>query len=188
MNDSTEFGLAVELAKKRMEARVLNTLILEPVEPLPWIIEKLEHIIQVNICSVSFCRHADLLSQWRGYSSGVGYAIVFRSLALAETARNQGCRLGRCIYEHSAQIGIIDELIDQITHQYASHSDVHPFVLKNTLSEAFASAVIEFRAFSSKMPHSLKKMNGDWSPMLSLIEIIILAFVWEHLCPYHITV
>src|ERR1700730_18544281 len=140
MNDSTEFGLAVELAKKRMEGRVLGSLVLEPTEPLPQIIEKLEHITQVNICSVSFCRHADLLSQWRGYSSGVGYAIGFSSLALEETARNQGCRLGRCIYDHSAQIGIVDELIDQITHQYAIHSGVvDSAVLIPTLSEAFAN-------------------------------------------------
>jgi hypothetical protein len=148
MNDSTEFGLAVELAKKRMEGRVLDSLVLEPTEPLPQIIEKLQHITQVNICSVSFCRQADLLSQWRGYSSGVGYAIGFSSLALVETARNQGCRLGRCIYDHSAQIGIVDELIDQITHQYAIHSGVVDSAsLIPTLSEAFANAVIEFGAF-----------------------------------------
>jgi hypothetical protein len=96
MNDSTEFTRAVEIAKKRALERIGDLPVLEPSAPFPWIIEALDNIPHVNVCSVSFCSDADLLSQWRGYSSsGVGYAIGFHSTALVEMARGHDCRLGR---------------------------------------------------------------------------------------------
>lgn len=148
MNDSTEFGRAVDLAKTRLEARIQNTKAQENAELLNAIIDNIGRILYINIFSVSFCRYPDLLSQWRGYSgSGGGYTIGFCLSALMETARNHDCRLGRCIYDEVTQIGIIDELIDQVIHRSAGYKNMHPDALKTSLGEVFAEGLIEFGAF-----------------------------------------
>jgi hypothetical protein len=68
MNDSTEFGRAIDLATVRLRARAQNKKAQGDVEVLNTIIDNLGDISHVNICSMSFCRNPDLLSQWRGYS------------------------------------------------------------------------------------------------------------------------
>jgi len=142
MNDSTEFGRAVDLGRTRLLSRSVHTV------PVDKILTRLDGIANINICSVSFCRNPDLLSQWRGYSrSGSGYAIGFYSGALLETAKKHGCRLGRCIYDEETQIHIIDELIDQINRRSTKYSDIDPDVLLTLLSNSFAEALIEFGAF-----------------------------------------
>lgn len=76
-----------------------------------------------------------------------GYSIGFCSSALMETARNNDCQLGRCIYDNATQIGIIDELIDQVIHRSTSYKDMHPHALKTSLSNVFVKGLIEFGAF-----------------------------------------
>ena len=142
MNDATEFGRAVELAKNRIQKRVVNNLDTHSLAA------GIDRISQINIFSVSFCQNPDLLSQWRGYSgSGSGYAIGFSAGALVETARNHNSRLGPCIYDEASQITIIDELIDQIIDRAAGNAGVNPHILETSLSAALAEAVIEFGAF-----------------------------------------
>jgi Protein of unknown function (DUF2971) len=148
MNDTTEFGRAVELAKSRIQAHVRNSKPQSDAGLLEAIVDNLNRIMDINICSISFCRRPDLLSQWRGYSgSGAGYAIGFVSSALIETARNHSCQLGRCIYEEEMQIGIVDELIGQIIRRSAGYQSMQPTALKNELSLVFTRALIKFGAF-----------------------------------------
>jgi hypothetical protein len=118
LNDSTEFGLAVELAKRRLEKRIeaCNAIATTDVgvEVLQVVLTNLHGITNSNICSVSFCKNGDLLSQWRGYASnGVGYSIGFQTDALVRKTTILGCRLSRCIYDEETQIIIVDDLIDK---------------------------------------------------------------------------
>lgn len=71
MNDFTEFWRAVDLAKTRIAEGIQNTKAPETAELLKAIIDNIGSILYINIFSVSFCPHPDLLSQWRGYS-GLG--------------------------------------------------------------------------------------------------------------------
>src|SRR5689334_21519075 len=45
-----------------------------------------EAVTSERVYATCFCAQSDLLSQWRGYSAGGGYAIGFRSKALLEIA------------------------------------------------------------------------------------------------------
>jgi hypothetical protein len=72
MNDATEFGLAVDLAKSRLEERIRKFSNGDRCELLRTIADGLSGIARVNVCSVSFCENPDLLSQWRGYSGAGG--------------------------------------------------------------------------------------------------------------------
>jgi hypothetical protein len=148
MNDSTEFGRAIDLATVRLRARAQNKTAQGDVEVLNAIIDNLGDISHVNICSMSFCRNPDLLSQWRGYSgSGGGYAIGFCSEALIKIADMNGCRLGRCIYDETTQITIIDELIEQIIVRSVSYKNAHPHALELSSRKIFENSLIGFGAF-----------------------------------------
>jgi hypothetical protein len=149
MNDSTEFGRAVDLAKNRMKAHVAN-MTEEDRQILEYVIDNLDRISYINVCVVSFCKNPDLLSQWQGYSgsSGVGFSIGFFSQKLVETTHTQGCGLCGCIYDEPTQIEIVDELIDQIINFIATHrNEYHPYALQITISSAIQHKLIQFGAF-----------------------------------------
>jgi hypothetical protein len=176
MNDTTEFGRAVELAKASMAARIRNTRpqsFTKPIneaELLEAITGNVNNIMDVNICSVSFCRHPDILSQWRGYSGFVsGYAIGFFTSSLIETACNHGCRLGRCIYDENVQIEIVDELIDQIVHRSAGYESMHANTLQAAVSDVLTSALIEFGAFF-KDPAFAEEDEWRLGPVVNYFE------------------
>ncbi|MGH7045087.1 MAG: DUF2971 domain-containing protein [Stellaceae bacterium] len=132
MNDTMEFGLVVEVAKKLLKKRENSSAEMEQ-QLYEWIISNLSNISHANICSISFCHNPDLLSQWRGYpGSGVGFAIGFNTDNLLEAASSNHCRLGRCIYDETDHIKIIDELIDQL-EQGAAVSRIRNFHIKSLL-------------------------------------------------------
>jgi hypothetical protein len=141
MNDSTEFGYGITLAKeliyKRMEETGKND------DLFKFVFQRLDTINMINICAVSFCRDRDLLSQWRGYAgAGGGYAIGFYSAALLAIGSG---RLSHCIYERSDQVQILSELIDQML-QYTSK--LSPTDDPNSvLTDAFARALTQCGAF-----------------------------------------
>jgi hypothetical protein len=141
MNDATEFGISVSLAKSLLTPRLEHLHKLGEIEALKEVIRRLDAIQYVNICASSFCCDRDLLSQWRGYSgSGAGYAIGFSSAGLSAVP---GCRLGPCIYEPSDQAQIINELIDDMFQQKTSNKEMT--VLE--LGAAFERALISYGAF-----------------------------------------
>jgi hypothetical protein len=141
MNDATEFGISVTLGKGLLAKRLENLQNGNEREALKGVISRLDAIVYVNICTVSFCRDHDLLSQWRSYSgSGGGYAIGFSSSALSAAP---GCRLGSCIYGPDNQTQIINELIDDMFRQKASNSELT--ILQ--LGAAFERALISCGAF-----------------------------------------
>jgi hypothetical protein len=55
MNDTMEFRIAIDIAKRQLEERIKD--VNEADQRLyKWIINNVDHISHVNICSVSFCR------------------------------------------------------------------------------------------------------------------------------------
>lgn len=54
----------------------------------------------------SFCSEGDLLSQWRGYATGSGYAIGFSVDALRTSANSAGGSLLKVIYEPADPVGV----------------------------------------------------------------------------------
>lgn len=68
----------------------------------------------------SLTRNGNLLSQWRGYSTGgQGYSIRFDASRLCELADRQGFRIGRCMYDHSGQDSIAKRIVSYVRDAYA---------------------------------------------------------------------
>ncbi len=58
---------------------------------------------QFHVLVASFCTCSDLLSQWRGYNGGEGYALGIDAGWLSRNALEQGFTLERLEYEAGAQ-------------------------------------------------------------------------------------
>lgn len=66
---------------------------LKAIEGLPMAVME-----QNETYTISFSQHGDQLSQWRGYAGGEGYSLGLLGRYVAERAKADGWRLGRCIY------------------------------------------------------------------------------------------
>lgn len=113
MNDSTEFSLALNLARQHLEAIIIATNHASEKSAAAMLHKSLEGIEDINIFAVCFCEGGDLLSQWRGYAGGrQGYALGFSVDVLMQSADGNGFTLGPCIYEQATQREIVREAVD----------------------------------------------------------------------------
>ncbi len=112
MNDATEFGLALGLARRLLENIISNSTHPSQKAACGRLQASLLDIGDINIFAVCFCEEGDLLSQWRGYAGGrQGYALGFDSDALIQIADRSEFTLGRCIYDPAVQHEIIEQAI-----------------------------------------------------------------------------
>lgn len=112
MNDATEFGLALRLAREQLESILMNSNRSSEKAACVQLKESLNGIEEINIFAVCFCQDGDLLSQWRGYAGGsCGYSIGFDSDALMQIADRNHFVLGRCIYDPNIQREIIRQAV-----------------------------------------------------------------------------
>jgi hypothetical protein len=117
MNDSTEFGLALDMARTRLKALIAETpddgAYIKRRLDCHEFLRSLDGLEEINLFAVCFCKDGDLLSQWRGYAGGgPGYAIGFDTAELKQATVTEGFILSKCIYEPDVQRKIIDEAVD----------------------------------------------------------------------------
>ena len=61
---------------------------------------------------VSFTENGDLLSQWRGYAGNGGLSIGFDPGSLTSSAKNQGFRFMKCLYDEKKKKAFVREVVD----------------------------------------------------------------------------
>jgi hypothetical protein len=110
MNDATEFGLALKIARKELDSIMTRSTSVTQKAACARLSESLSGLEDINIFAVCFCEDGDLLSQWRGYSgSSHGYSIAFDSESLMHVANLENFQIGRCIYDSETQWNVIHE-------------------------------------------------------------------------------
>jgi hypothetical protein len=112
MNDATEFGLALAMARKELESMMARSTSLAEKAACVQLKDSLSGLEDINIFAVCFCENGDLLSQWRGYSgSSHGYSIAFDSESLMHISSMKNFTIGRCIYDPEVQWSIVHEAV-----------------------------------------------------------------------------
>ncbi len=112
MNDATEFGLALRLAREWLENIMSTSKHSSEKSACAQLMRTLEGLEDINILAICFCERGDLLSQWRGYSRGnFGYSLGFNTDALMQIGSGDGFTLGPCIYDSKVQHEIIQQAI-----------------------------------------------------------------------------
>jgi len=77
------------------------------------IFDFIDHVAGVNVFVFSFCYAKDLLSQWRGFSTGGGYAIGFNPAGMVNLAPKEGFELLPCIYNGEAQRELVEQWLTE---------------------------------------------------------------------------
>ena len=111
LNDKREYLLAMELLSERVKSLAVQSAGSPPALYLEKLQERLANIWSWQFFVVSFSEDGDLLSQWRGYGQGGGYALGFRGDDLVARLQAQGWTLASCVYDSAQQVALIDQLL-----------------------------------------------------------------------------
>jgi len=112
LNDKREYLVALERLKERV------TTLAESAEAgsppaifLAKVHQRLANIWGWPFFVASFSEDGDLLSQWRGYGQGGGYALGIRGEFLAEGLRARDWTLASCLYDGTEHGALIDRIL-----------------------------------------------------------------------------
>lgn len=123
MNDSTE----IEYGRKLVVEEAVNAAARTPSPLAQGLFKSIDKILYAvdgligTFFAACFCEDDDLLSQWRGYSSGPsGYALGFRVNELGSRSGNrspeQGFLRRRVIYDPEGQRSLVAGFLDDLAH------------------------------------------------------------------------
>jgi Protein of unknown function (DUF2971) len=113
LNDSTEFALALSLARDELAKRIRAAI--SPVDRsrLELLRDTMYTIAGVHTCVCCFSELDDDLSQWRGYGGGdAGFSVGFTREWFTRVKETLGLSLIRCIYDPEDQQRLIKDELD----------------------------------------------------------------------------
>jgi hypothetical protein len=81
-----------------------------------------------SVFIAAFSKEPDLLSQWRGYNDGKGYAIGINSDWLSQNADEQGFRLIPVLYEGGEQRRVVQEKLSLLKNLLEEKRENQPVI------------------------------------------------------------
>jgi hypothetical protein len=111
LNDASEFNYGLAIFDRIIGSSTTTFNRPDVVE----IVRSFRKVVAASDFSVlitSFCKHSDLLSQWKGYNGAIGYALGFNDDWLTQNAGEQGFRLFPVCYDVGKQQHLVREKID----------------------------------------------------------------------------
>jgi len=122
LNDATEGRYTEDLFAKYINDYI-NNFDEKAKDWFLWLKEILsgENELRHSAYVVCFTQEKDLLSQWRAYCPpGAGYSLGFSSEYLIESAKSQGFKLVKCIYDINIQQQLVEMILQQVEDEFLS--------------------------------------------------------------------
>ena len=122
LNDATEGRYTEDLFAKYINDYI-NNFDEKAKDWFLWLKEILsgENELRHSAYVVCFTQEKDLLSQWRAYCPpGAGYSLGFSSEYLIESAKSQGFKLVKCIYDINIQQQHVEMILQQVENEFLS--------------------------------------------------------------------
>jgi len=124
LNDSREFALALDMARREFTNRMEAATSQGDHDRLELLRDTIDTIAKVNTCVCCFSELGDALSQWRGYGGGkAGFSVGFTREWFTQVKKTLGLSLNPCIYDPEIQHRLIQETIDDF---FATNADAGP--------------------------------------------------------------
>jgi Protein of unknown function (DUF2971) len=159
LNDATEFNYGLSIFDRIFDPSVV---------PLPDVSEMIGRFrkatSEFSLLIASFCKHHDLLSQWRGYSDAAGYAVGLNAEWLQQNAEVQGFHLVPVCYDIGTQDRIIRDKIKLLkTWVEQSQSRTLFEVTKEWWAHILLSiAALKNEHFKEEVEYRLVKVTDSW--------------------------
>ena len=113
LNDTTEFRLAIDLAREILDQRKRDATNNKYAEKVKFLLRKVNSIEHINVCVCSFSEEGDMISQWRAYCGRhSGYSLGFDTKTLRAIGDSARFTLAPCVYDPEVQTQLVRELID----------------------------------------------------------------------------
>lgn len=112
LNDAKEFRHAIEIAQGilRRQLGVSNSDL--AIKILEGMAEILDRAARMTVCVFSLSEQGNVLSQWRAYCAGGGFALGFETERLHLLAQGQQFNLAACVYDANAQRRVLAPIIE----------------------------------------------------------------------------
>jgi hypothetical protein len=160
LNDSQEFKLGIEIARKLLE-RKKNETIDNNITVLNKLLESLNQFKNTDVFVVSFTEKKDHLSQWREYCpSQGGYSLGFSSKLLQSRAKEHGFKLCRCVYESSKQEQLVQDIINYLLS--AEFNDIQISDDENKSQIRLAFFLLHFLPLAPLLKNSSFSDEKEW--------------------------
>lgn len=158
LNDNTELSLGIELTSKLLSEMLDSPHPEWQKEVINQILSEISLMGSSNMCVCSFSEKGDLLSQWRGYSKGMGgYSIGFDGIMLNYFADTEFFVLRKCIYDPENQKKEIKKVLNKILSEQKINLKTN---FKENISDGVFGRYNEF----------IRKVSRDLSLTLPLIK------------------
>jgi hypothetical protein len=167
LNDATEFDYGLSIFDEIFEgfATRLPSEAVEVIKRTKEDYRRATFDIGTTLQIASFCGHGDLLSQWRGYSGAIGYAIGFNREWLHQNAQVQGFQLIPTCYEPPEQRRIITDKLHLLKKLLEERTEKES--PKNTVLEWWPQFLMSIAAcknehFKEEQEWRLVKFSDEW--------------------------
>ena len=124
LNDSREFELALDLARRELRIRISTATSQDDRDRLELLRDSLYTIARVNTCVCCFSELGDNLGQWRAYGGGkAGFSVGFTREWFTQVKEALGLSLSPCIYDPELQQRLVQETIHEF---FATNAESEP--------------------------------------------------------------
>jgi hypothetical protein len=167
LNDSLEVVWGKELIEKHIEEYLHRAE--EPVKAYLKVFQGLNIEDHYDVYIACFCANDNLLSQWRGYGKGGGYALAFRGHELAE-CQSTDRLLRRVIYDWAEQDRFVRLVLDWLVAEVsAGHQIEDRKEAGVAINEAFAWAWKTLCEMCVSFKLSVFEEEAEWR-IVELVE------------------
>jgi hypothetical protein len=152
MNDSGEFKYALDLARRIIKGVGGVDDTAKHVVSGPF----LDVVKTIAVFVFSLTEEKDLLSQWRAYSSGGGYALGFSADLLGAIVAEESAILVPCIYEEEAQMALLRPIVNEmLAAAQMAGSSAHGMDIYTEFADRFTAA-------AARIKHPSFEAEREW--------------------------
>jgi hypothetical protein len=117
---------------------------------------------EFSLLITSFCDHDDLLSQWRGYNGGMGYALGIDAQWLTNIAGTQGANLIPTVYETEQQHQVVVDEVNMLKGIVKDQSSLQEIKIKWWPRMLTSIAAVKNKHFAEEREWRVVKVAHSW--------------------------
>lgn len=163
LNDAQEFREAMTIARSRLY-HTAETADDKATKQLQLHLrDSIEKVEGIHICVFSLTAEGDQLGQWRGYCPTTGgYSIGFYANRVREIASKHKFILAPCVYDSSAQLRLIDDVITECVKSFEEEKTATDVSNEERLNKLEARFLVQFSKVAPLIKNNSFTEEREW--------------------------
>jgi hypothetical protein len=164
LNDATEFRYGLAIFEQIFASMTCRSAVFSS-EVTDLIGRFRQATDEFSVFIAAFSKEPDLLSQWRGYNDGKGYAIGVNADWLSQNADEQGFRLTPVVYDGGDQRRVVEEklsLLQSLLAERRENQSVRDTVSGWWKHMLFTIAALKNEHFKEEQEYRIVGTGDDW--------------------------